>query len=98
MAPQVREEREDCIAVALAERTEELARVPLHRLAWQWKEVTPAMFLLLVVKKAVCRSMGKGGGGQKDEVASTFLTKPSLLEISCKNLYKIFEHFLYDSP
>ena len=54
MAPQVREEREDCIAVALAERTEELARVPLHRLAWQWEEVTSAMFLLLVVKKAAC--------------------------------------------
>ena len=65
MAPQVREEREDCIAVALAERTEELARVPLHRLAWQWEEVTPAMFLLLVVKKAACTRMalcthGKG--------------------------------------
>ena len=61
MAPQVREEREDCIAVALAERTEELARVPLHRLAWQWEEVTPAMFLLLVVKKAAwhCAHMGK---------------------------------------
>ena len=65
MAPQVREEREDCIAVALAERTEELARVPLHRLAWQWEEVTSTMFLLLVVKKAACTSMalcthGKG--------------------------------------
>ena len=60
MASQVREEREDCIAVALAERTEELARVPLHRLAWQREEVTPAMLLLLAVKKAVCMSKGEG--------------------------------------
>lgn len=76
MASQVREEREDCIAVALAERTEELARVPLHRLAWQREEVTPAMLLLLAVKKAVCMSKGEG---QKDETASTSLTKPFIV-------------------
>ena len=42
-----------CVAIALAERAEELSTLPLHRLTGNWEEERATVLLTLVFQKAI---------------------------------------------